>query len=134
MVLSTIQSFILMIQQQCRRRKRKIHITYHSPTWNRYSTALFGLLKLALSARITWSRSNPMDMISITMFSYSWPVTSMLSADTWPEASEPELSVVAVEVLVVEAGGASVFVSLWMESQNICIHASTRIQDIYHRG
>lgn len=116
MVLSTIQSFILMIQQQCRRRKRKIHITYRSPTWNRYSTALFGLLKLALSARITWSRSNPMDMISITMFSYSWPVTSMLSADTWPEASEPELSVVAVEVLVVEAGGASVFVSLWMES------------------
>lgn len=38
------------------------------------------MLKLALRARTTWSRSNPIDIISSTVCSYVSPVTSRPSA------------------------------------------------------
>lgn len=77
---------------------------------------MFGLLKLVLSVRIIWFRSNFMDMIFIIMFSYFWSVISMFSVDIWFEVFEFEFFVVVVEVLVVEVGGVFVFVLLWMES------------------
>lgn len=93
-----------------------MYIIYRLSIWNRYSTVLFGLLKLVFSVRIIWFRSNFIDMIFIIMFSYFWSVISMFSVDIWFEVFEFEVFVVVVEVLVVEVGGVFVFVVLWMES------------------
>ncbi len=55
-------------------KKRKIH------TFNKYSTALSGLLKLALNAAITCVLGYPILIISWTVVSYSLPVTKLPSA------------------------------------------------------
>ena len=67
-------------------------------TPRQYSTALSGLLKLALSAWTTLSRVKPMPIMAATIDSYSVPVTSVLSAD-WILASG------APPVAAVEDGG-----------------------------
>ncbi len=69
----------------------KVYYRKNPLTESRYSTALSGLLKLALNALITWSRSNPMHIISCTVFSYDSPVTRVLSAaDMDASVSVPE--------------------------------------------
>lgn len=70
-------------------------------TPNKYSTALSGLLKLALRALRTCSLSKPIVIISVTMFSYCCPVTSALSAEDSDTVS------VALGAVVVVVGGAA---------------------------
>ena len=75
------------------------------PTLNRYSTALSGLLKLAVSALTTCSLSNPMAMMLVTIASYSGPRTKDEAEDWYPEgAADDEAGAAAGAEAGVAAG------------------------------
>lgn len=85
-----------------------MRMTVFRHTSIRYSIALSGLLYAARSARMTWSRSKPIDIISLTAFWRAEPVTKEGSpgATVDPAAAAGVVSVGTAALESVDAGAA----------------------------